>query len=80
MYRFEFDESLLDDFAKAIEIAKSAHEDQVDKAGKPYFEHVQTVSEKVSEIIRSWNDEYDDFLIKAQIVGFSLLILHRPIM
>jgi hypothetical protein len=70
MYRFEFDDSLLEDLTKAIEIAKSAHEGQTDKAGKPYFEHVQAVSDKVSEIIRSWNEEYDDFLIQAQIVSY----------
>ena len=70
MYRFEFDDSLLEDLSKAIELAKSAHEGQVDKAGKPYFEHVQAVSEKVSEIILSWNEEYDDFLIQAQIVSY----------
>jgi len=70
VYRFEFDDSLLEDLAKAIDIAKSAHEGQVDKADKPYFEHVKTVAENVSEIIRSWNEEYDDFLIQAQIVSY----------
>jgi guanosine-3',5'-bis(diphosphate) 3'-pyrophosphohydrolase len=70
LYRFEFDDSLLEALAKAIETAKSAHEGQADKAGKPYFEHVQTVAENVSEIIRSWNEEYDDFLIQAQIVSY----------
>lgn len=70
MYRFELDDRLLEDLANAIEIAKSAHEGQVDKTGKPYLEHVQVVSEKVSEIVLSWNEEYDDFLIQAQIVSY----------
>ncbi len=70
MYHFEFDDILLEDLKKAIEIAKAAHEGQVDKAGKPYFEHVQTVSELASEIILSWDEEYDDFLIQAQIVSY----------
>jgi len=70
MYHFEFDDSFLEDLKKAIEIAKSAHEGQVDKAGKPYFEHVQTVSELASEIILGWNEEYDDFLYQAKIVGY----------
>ena len=63
-------DSLLDDLAKAIETAKSAHEGQVDKAGKPYFENVRIVAENVSEIVRSWNEEYDDFLIQAQIASY----------
>jgi hypothetical protein len=70
MYHFEFDDRLIEDFANAKKIAKSAHEGQVDKAGKPYFEHVQTVSELASEIILSWNEEYDDFLFQAKIVGY----------
>ncbi len=70
MYHFEFDDSLLEDLKKTIEIAKATHEGQTDKAGKPYFEHVQTVSELASEIIFSWNEEYDDFLIQAQIVSY----------
>jgi hypothetical protein len=70
MYRFEFDDRLIEDLANAKKIAKSAHEGQVDKAGKPYFEHVQTVSELASEIILSWNEEYDDFLFQAKIVGY----------
>ena len=70
MYHFEFDDRLLEDLKKTIEIAKSAHAGQVDKAGKPYFEHVQTVSELANEIILSWNEEYDDFLIQAQIVSY----------
>jgi hypothetical protein len=70
MYRFEFNDKLIEDLANAKKIAKSAHEGQVDKAGKPYFEHVQTVSELASEIILSWNEEYDDFLFQAKIVGY----------
>jgi len=70
MYRFELDDRLLEDLVKAIKLARSAHEGQVDKAGKPYFEHIQAVSEKVSEIVLSWNEEYDDFLIQAQIVSY----------
>jgi hypothetical protein len=70
MYHFEFDDRLIEDLANAKKIAKSAHEGQVDKAGKPYFEHVQTVSELASEIILSWNEEYDDFLFQAKIVGY----------
>jgi len=70
MYRFEFESDLLKHLEKAIEKAKTAHEGQVDKAGQPYFEHVKTVSEKVSELILSWNEEYDDFLVKAKIVSY----------
>lgn len=69
MYRFELGDIQISDLSMAIEIAKTAHEGQVDKAGKPYFEHVHTVSELASEVILSWNEEYDDFLVKAKIVS-----------
>ncbi len=70
MYRFELDDNLLTDLSKAKEIAKSAHKDQVDKAGKPYFDHAQAVCEIASNIILSWNEEFDDFLIQAKIVSY----------
>jgi hypothetical protein len=70
MYRFELGDIHVSDLSMAIEIAKNAHEGQVDKAGKPYFEHVHTVSELASEIILSWNEEFDDFLVQAKIVSY----------
>ncbi len=70
MCRFELDDNLLTDLSKAKEIAKSAHKDQVDKAGKPYFEHAQAVCEIVSNIISSWDEESDNFLIEAKIVSY----------
>ena len=70
MYRFELGDIHISDLSNAIEIAKNAHQGQVDKAGKPYFEHVHTVSELASEIILSWKEEYDDFLVQAKIVSY----------
>ena len=70
MYRFELGDIQISDLSKAIEIAKTAHEGQVDKAGKPYFEHVQAVCEIASKMILSWNEEYDDFLVQAKIVSY----------
>ena len=48
----------------------SAHQGQVDKAGKPYFEHAQAVCEIASDMILSWDEEYDDFLLHAKIVSY----------
>jgi len=70
MYRFESAGIQISDLSKAKEIAKSAHKDQVDKAGKSYFEHAQAVCEIASSIILSWDEEFDDFLIKAKIVSY----------
>ncbi len=70
MYRFESAGIQISDLSKAKEIAKSAHKNQVDKAGKPYFEHAQAVCEIASDIILSWDEKYDDFLIKAKIVSY----------
>ena len=70
MYRFELNDIHKEDLTKAIEIAKLAHKGQLDKAGRPYFEHVQVVSEIASNITLSWEEEYDDFLIKAKIVSY----------
>lgn len=70
MYRFELGEVQISDLSKAIEIARSVHEGQVDKAGKPYFEHVQAVCEIASKMILSRNEEYDDFLVQAKIVSY----------
>lgn len=70
MYRFELGDIQISDLSKAIEIAKSAHEGQVDKAGEPYFKHPQTVCEIASNMILSWEEEFDDFLVKAKIVSY----------
>ncbi len=55
---------------EAVEIARIAHKGQVDKAGQPYFQHVQAVSEIVSKMILSWAEESDDFLVNAKIVSY----------
>ncbi len=70
MYRFELNDINMEDLSMAIEIAKLAHEGQLDKAGRLYFEHIQAVSEIASNIILSWDEEYDDFLVQAKIVSY----------
>ena len=70
MYRFELNDIHMEDLSRAIEIAKLAHKGQLDKAGRPYFEHAQAVCEIASDIILSWDEKYDDFLIQAKIVSY----------
>ena len=55
---------------KARLLAQPSHAGQFDKAGKPYFVHVEKVSRTVGELINSWNHPALNFLLKAQIVGY----------
>ena len=61
---------LKDNLVKAEALARKAHAGQVDKAGQPYFLHVETVSQRVGEIIQSWRSPSMEFLLKAKIVGY----------
>ena len=55
---------------RAEALARKAHAGQVDKAGQPYFLHVEKVSQQAGAIIRTWQAASLEFLLKAQIVGF----------
>ncbi len=61
-----WDESL----NRARRLAQVSHAGQVDKAGKPYFVHVETVSRTVGDLISGWYGMSDDFSVKARIVGY----------
>ncbi len=61
---------LKDNLVKAEALARKAHAGQVDKAGQPYFLHVETVSQRVGEIIQGWLNPPLEFLLKARIVGY----------
>jgi hypothetical protein len=63
-------ENLKDILKKAEALAREAHAGQLDKAGQPYFIHVDTVSRNVGEIIQGRPDYNEDFLLKARIVGY----------
>ncbi len=51
-------------------LAQEAHAGQVDKSGKPYFLHVETVSRTVADLIRDQELGSEMFSLKAQIVGY----------
>ena len=51
-------------------LAQVSHAGQVDKAGKPYLVHVETVSRTVGDLISGWYGLSDDFSVKARIVGY----------
>lgn len=51
-------------------LAYEAHAGQVDKAGKPYFLHVETVSQTVADLIPVQQNGSEVFSLKAQIVGY----------
>jgi len=51
-------------------LAQEAHAGQVDKAGKPYFIHVERVSQTVVDLIPDQLSGSEDFSLKAQIVGY----------
>ena len=55
---------------KAEALARKAHAGQVDKAGQPYFLHVETVSQRAGAIVQRWPAASPAFLLKAKIVGF----------
>ena len=61
---------LTNGLTKARLLAQYAHAGQVDKAGKPYFMHVEKVSRTVGSLINSWNQPSCDFFLKARIVGY----------
>lgn len=61
---------LKENLVKAEALARKAHSGQFDKAGQPYFFHVETVSNRVSEIIQGWLYPSIEFLLKARIVGY----------
>jgi (p)ppGpp synthase/HD superfamily hydrolase len=61
--RFKQDEILL---SKAIKIAHDAHDEQVDKAGKPYIDHpmrvmnaVETIEEKIVGVLHDAVEDSD---------------------
>lgn len=56
--------------SEARRVAQVSHAGQVDKAGKPYFEHVETVSRTVGDLVSGWHWLPDDFSAKARIVGY----------
>jgi len=62
--------NLTNNLRKACLIAQFSHAGQVDKAGKAYFLHVQTVSRTVGDLICSWHQPSSDFFLKARIVGY----------
>lgn len=51
---------------KAKNIAMTFHKDQVDKAGMPYFDHLQRV---VESIISKYNFEYLDYKKKVEAIN-----------
>ena len=55
---------------RARQLAQVAHAGQVDKAGKPYFLHVETVSQTVADLILDQQNDSKAFSLKAQIVGY----------
>lgn len=65
----KYNHYLLAKLKEAALIAQHAHENQFDKAGQPYFQHVETVSKIVLEIVQDWSNLSYDFTIKAAIVG-----------
>jgi len=62
--------NLTNSLSKARLLAQFAHDGQVDKAGKPYFSHVEMVSRTVGDLISSWNQPSYTFLLQARIVGY----------
>lgn len=61
---------LNENLVKAEVLAREAHSGQFDKAGQPYFLHVETVSNSVAEIIQGWFYPSLEFILKARIVGY----------
>lgn len=61
---------LLDYLHKAENLARISHEGQFDKGGQPYYHHVETVSRTTGDMIHNWHNTSNDFLLKAQIVGY----------
>lgn len=51
----EVNRYLTNSLSKARILAQFAHSGQLDKAGKPYFLHVEKVSRTVGDIISSWD-------------------------
>lgn len=64
------DRYLTNNLSKARLLAQNAHAGQVDKAGKPYFLHVEKVSRTVGDMISSWDPSSFDFYLQARIVGY----------
>jgi GTP diphosphokinase / guanosine-3',5'-bis(diphosphate) 3'-diphosphatase len=67
---------------KAIEIARIAHNGQVDKAGKPYIEHplrvmnnVETIEEKIVAVLHDAVEDSDLTLEDLTAAGFSDIIV-----
>lgn len=61
---------LTNNLSKARILAQFAHTGQVDKAGKPYFLHVEKVSRTAGDMISSWDQSSCDFYLQARIVGY----------
>lgn len=59
-------ETLLKD---AIEFAKSYHKDQVDKGGKPYYNHLLGVANNAKEIAKN-NGKDDEFILEATLLSY----------
>jgi len=62
--------NLTNSLSKARLLAQFAHDGQVDKAGKPYFMHIEMVSRTVGDLISSWQQPSYAFLLQARIVGY----------
>jgi GTP diphosphokinase / guanosine-3',5'-bis(diphosphate) 3'-diphosphatase len=63
---------------KAIEIARIAHDGQVDKAGEPYIDHpirvmnaVETVEEKIVAVLHDAVEDSDLTLEDLRVAGFN---------
>ena len=67
---------------RAIEIAVTAHKEQVDKAGKPYILHplrlmfkMQTESEMIAAVLHDVVEDTDWTIAKLEAVGFNSAVI-----
>lgn len=77
-----FNDVIMAQFVKAVDLASSKHRDQTDKAGKPYFGHVVRVSKKcktpptkVVALLHDIVEDTDVTLDMLEELGFSEFII-----